>query len=85
MNLQESATNRPSHVGFLVLRTPLLPFDDFLRWSSLIGTSDETVSGDSYSETSWRHQVQALRRGLREVVAQPEVQRIRQTNPGGLV
>jgi thiopeptide-type bacteriocin biosynthesis protein len=46
---------------FFVLRTPLLPFDEFLAW------------GDSL-KGEWRADVEVLRIRLREIVGRPEVQ-----------
>lgn len=59
--------------GFFVLRTPLLPFDEWLRWSASLHAR-ETIGADSDRQRDvWHHDVRVLRSRLREIVSRPDV------------
>ncbi len=59
--------------GFFVLRTPLLPFDEFLHWSeALQSTASSPEDADRLREAIAEDKAQ-LRRRLRDVLRRPEV------------
>lgn len=60
--------------GFFVLRTPLLPFDEFLRWGELQGDASATSDARPLrvpSEELWRNEVEVLRDRLRRIIGRP--------------
>ncbi len=60
--------------GFFVLRTPLLPFDDFIRWGdSLRARQAYEAQTDAAAREAWRADVEKLRARLRDLVDRPEV------------
>lgn len=60
--------------GFFVLRTPLLPADEFFQWSQSLRTCCVLESGaQSASSEAWLADVQLLRSRLRQIVSRPEV------------
>jgi thiopeptide-type bacteriocin biosynthesis protein len=58
--------------SFFVLRTPMLPFDEFSRWSDGLWVCGE-LQGDAAVARAWESDVQVLRVRLREIVDRPEV------------
>jgi thiopeptide-type bacteriocin biosynthesis protein len=60
--------------GFFVLRTPLLPFDEFVRWGEL--PRQEDIAGLDHIATAqivWEGDIKFLRQRLREIVDRPEI------------
>lgn len=67
---------KPEHsfapVGFFVLRTPLLPFDEFTKWSK--GLEMMTALNDpERREDAYDADCERLRKRLRSIVTRPEV------------
>src|SRR5262245_15843900 len=62
--------------GFFVLRTPLFPIDELVRWSEGLQTRALFESGADPAalEAAWAEDVALLRRRLREVLSRAEVQ-----------
>jgi lantibiotic biosynthesis protein len=58
--------------GFFALRTPLLPFDEFLRWTEGL-SSTGVVDDEQKLEAALAADRDLQRRRLRDVVARPEV------------
>jgi len=61
--------------GFFVLRTPLLPFDEFARWGDLLvarHVHDLGVASTS-KEDAWRNDVEMLRTRLRKLIDLPGI------------
>jgi len=63
------------HSGFFVLRTPLLPMDEFLQWSKLQSALDTARAHDATAlpREAWRTEVELLRAKLRLIVERPEI------------
>jgi thiopeptide-type bacteriocin biosynthesis protein len=63
------------HSGFFVLRTPLLPMDDFLRWSELPSglTPARAQDRTAIPREAWRAEVELLRAKLRLIIERPEI------------
>ena len=59
--------------GFFVLRTPLLPFDDFLRWSDELQVAAALNSNPAELEEAIAADRLRLRKRLTQVYSQPEV------------
>jgi hypothetical protein len=61
--------------GFFVLRTPLLPFEDFLSWGQGLQASKvfESTRDPHATEAAWLNDVELLRRRLREITDRPEI------------
>jgi len=57
--------------GFFVLRTPLLPFTEFLKWGEDLLISDQNIS--SFSQETFERVRQQLRSRLQEIVHRPEI------------
>lgn len=75
---KKTATNKSIDVesaGFFLLRTPLLPFDDFQRWSESLSSSGVWERGADAASVreAWQSDVQLLRSRLREIVDRPEI------------
>ena len=67
---------KPEHtfapVGFFLLRTPLLPFDEFTKWSE--GLEMMAALGDpERCEDAYAADCEQLRKRLRSIVTRPEV------------
>jgi hypothetical protein len=60
---------------FLVLRSPLLPFDEFERWGESLRARAAWENGGHAAavDEAWRSDVQLLRARLREIVDHPEI------------
>ena len=75
--LAEDSAEGPlfSTSGFFVLRTPLLPFEDFLSWGQSVQASKvfERTRDPHATEAAWLDDVELLRRRLREITDQPEI------------
>src|SRR5215813_4445386 len=71
-----SGTKKPEHsfapVGFFVLRTPFLPFDEFTKWSEGLET-EAALADPTRSEHAYAADRDALRQRLRNIVTRPEV------------
>ena len=61
--------------GFFVLRTPLLPFDDLVRWSSHLPSAGPARDGHvpAVAREVWAEDIQVLRSRLKDVIARPEI------------
>ena len=57
--------------GFFALRTPLLPFEDFLGWSE--GLLAPQVAGEQNLDQALERDRTELRQKLRQIIARPEV------------
>src|SRR5262252_218921 len=57
--------------GFFALRTPLLPFEDLLRWSE--GLRAPQVAGEQNLDQALERDRSELRQKLRQIIARPEV------------
>src|SRR5215467_933194 len=60
--------------GFFVLRTPLLPVEEFLGWTGRLKfheCEDNTCS--TLTQQSWREDVKVLRDRLRKIIDRPEI------------
>src|SRR5262245_1347778 len=76
MSFARSGKKKPEHsfepVGFFVLRTPLLPFDEFTKWSkgleTTAGLDDLERCQDAYAADR-----ELLRKRLRRIFARPDV------------
>ena len=66
---------RITPAGFFVLRTPLLPVDDLIRWSDSLHASEVFRSdADSVAvRLAWQKDIDVVRARLREIVDRPEV------------
>jgi lantibiotic biosynthesis protein len=60
---------RVRHSGFFVLRTPLLPFDDYLTWTECAPPS----SNDAEDNEAWHARAGRLRTVLKEIVNRVDV------------
>ena len=60
------------HSGFFILRTPLLPFDEFLNWGAEL-TAPSALNDAEQLALNLAEDRQVLRARLSEVVARPEV------------
>ncbi len=69
MSMSTRTGFKPS--GFFVLRTPLLPFTEFLKWGEDLLISDQNIS--SFSQETFERVRQQLRRRLQEIVHRPEI------------
>jgi class I lanthipeptide synthase len=71
----EEKLNLPTeltHSGFFVLRTPLLPFDDFLNWGGGLSAPD-ALNDIQQLELKLAADRQLLRDRLSQIIARPEV------------
>lgn len=61
--------------AFFVLRTPLLPFDELLRWARDLETPHLMASAHAGAvlDDAWRRDAAVLRSRLREVIDRPEI------------
>lgn len=61
--------------GFFLLRTPLLPFDDFLAWGQGLraGKVFENSRDPGAREAAWLDDVEVLRSRLRQISNRPEI------------
>jgi thiopeptide-type bacteriocin biosynthesis protein len=64
-----------AHSGFWVLRTPLLPLDEFLSWGDGLETRGHWEAGAPAEtlERSWASDVRLLRDRLKTIVERPEI------------
>src|SRR5262249_37995952 len=71
-----SGKKKPEHsfepVGFFVLRTPLLPFDEFAKWSKGLETT-AGLDGLERWQDAYASDRELLRKRLRRIFAGPEV------------
>jgi thiopeptide-type bacteriocin biosynthesis protein len=70
-NSNDTVACAPS--GFFVLRTPLLPFDEFLRWSESLCAPSQIQENDEQLNEAIAKDRAELRRRLREVCTRREV------------
>ena len=72
---ERKAKGRPSPAvatsGFFALRTPMVPFDDFLWWSE--GLLAPKVAGEQNLDQALERDRTELRQKLRQIIARPEV------------
>jgi thiopeptide-type bacteriocin biosynthesis protein len=64
--------NEPAQSNFFVLRSPLLPFDEFLRWSEGLDAT-ACLEDEEALESALRRDRDRLRDRLRALVARPDV------------
>jgi len=71
-----SGKKKPEHsfepVGFFVLRTPLLPFDEFTKWSKGLEVM-AALDDPERCEDAYAADCEQLRKRLTSIFTQPEV------------